>query len=222
MNGADIGVGLKDASDGRVACVTVHDPHRLNILDSDGGNWMAKAQAGVKMVPALLGFINQRNQVLLEQDMGVGEYQYIYALSYFVLLENDPSDGPGFQLSGDDHSDNGNVNVNWNSSDGDEDTREDRAARVRRFVNNIQSEVMASQLEAYRASLPAGADLASDPWGAQLSAEVEALKLESLRFPWEEGLPEQIRASLEPYRDQLAATYDPLTSVIEMGLTDDD
>ena len=54
-----------------------------------------------------------------------------------------------------------------------------------------------------------------------LGAEVEALKLESLRFPWEEGLPEQIRASLEPYRDRLAATYDPLTSVIEMGLTDE-
>lgn len=36
MNGTDIGVVLKDASGGRVAYVTVHNPHRLNILDSDG------------------------------------------------------------------------------------------------------------------------------------------------------------------------------------------
>jgi len=192
----------------------------LSVLDGDEANFIAKAQAGMKMVPALLGFINQRNQVLLEQGMGVGEYQYIYALSYFVLLNHDPADGPGFQLSGDNESDNGNVNVKWGGG-GDDGTREDRAGRVRRFVNNIQSEVLENQLEAYRASLPAGTDLASDPWGAQLGAEVEALKLESLRFPWEEGLPEQIRASLEPYRDQLAATYDPLTSVIEMGLTDE-
>ncbi len=193
----------------------------LNILDEDGANWVAKAQAGMKMVPALLGFINQRNEALLAQDMGVGEYQYIYALSYFVLLEKDPTDGPGFQLAGDNGSNDG-VNVNWDSDDEEEETRESRGKTVRRFVNNIQTTVMSNQLAAYEASLPVGADAADDPWGAQLSAEVEAMNLESLRFPWEEGLPEQIRASLEPYRDRLAATYDPLTSVIEMGLTDED
>ncbi len=36
MNGAEIDVALKDVSGGRVAWVTVHNPARLNILDSDG------------------------------------------------------------------------------------------------------------------------------------------------------------------------------------------
>jgi hypothetical protein len=194
----------------------------LNSLDDSGLNWIAKAQAGMKLVPALLGFINQRNEALLNQGMGVGEYQYIYALSYFVLLAEDPADGPSFTLSGDDEADNGNVKFNWGNSNDHGDVREDRSRRVRRFVNNVQVDVLENQLDAYQASLPAGTDASVDPWGAQLTAEVEALKFETLRFPWEDDLPQQIRASLEPYRDRLVATYDPLTSVIEMGMTDDD
>jgi hypothetical protein len=100
--------------------------------------------------------------------------------------------------------------------------RDTRSERVRTYVNNVQVKVLANQLEAYRASLPAGTDLATDPWGAQLEAELAAMKLESLRFPWEEGLPAQIRASLEPYSDRINETYDSMTSIIEMGLTDED
>ncbi len=194
----------------------------LNVLDDDGGNWVAKAQAGMKMIPAMLGFVNQRNTILLANDMGVGEYQYIYALSYFVLLDKDPGDGPGFQMSGDDEEENGNVKVDWGGDGSEEGVRDNRSERVRTYVNNVQVKVLANQLAAYRASLPAGTDLATDPWGAQLEAELAAMNLESLRFPWEEGLPVQIRASLEPYSDRINATYDPLTSIIEMGLTDED
>jgi hypothetical protein len=194
----------------------------LNVLDGNGVNWVAKAQAGMKMIPAMLGFVNQRNTILLANDMGVGEYQYIYALSYFVLLDKDPSDGPGFQMSGDDEQENGNVRVDWSNNGGEEGVRDTRSERVRTYVNNVQVKVLANQLEAYRASLPAGTDLATDPWGAQLETELAAMKLESLRFPWEEGLPAQIRASLEPYSDRINETYDPMTSIIEMGLTDED
>ncbi len=75
---------------------------------------------------------------------------------------------------------------------------------------------------AYLAGLPAGTDLATDLWGAALTAELAAMELETLRFPWEEGLPERIRTSLEPYRDRLDLSYDPMTSIVEMGLTDED
>ena len=75
----------------------------LHTLDGDG-NWIAKAQVGWKMIPALLSFIGERNEILLNRNMGVGEYQHIYALSYFVLLDKDPGDGPGFVLAGDDEA----------------------------------------------------------------------------------------------------------------------
>ncbi len=195
----------------------------LHTLDGDG-NWIAKAQVGWKMIPALLSFIGERNEVLLNRNMGVGEYQQVYALSYFVLLDKDPGDGPGFVLAGDDEDeeDGGPVHVNWGHS-GDEDAvREARAKKVRVFVNDVQVAVLRNQLEAYRATLSAGTELEADSWGGTLTAELAAMDLESLRFPWEEGLPAQIRDSLEPYRTRLDQTYDPMTSIIEMGLTDHD
>ncbi len=194
----------------------------LTTLDG-GGNFIAKAQAGLKLVPSMIGFIGDRNEILLNQGMGVGEYQYIYSLSYYVLLNKDPSDGPSFVLAGDDEvdEDTGNVHVNWGGASGSSSIRENRAERVRAFVNNVQVLVLANQVDAFRATLPSGTEMASVPWGAQLLAEQEAMELETLRFPWEEGLPEQIRASLEPYRDRLDQTYDPMTSIIEMGLTDE-
>jgi len=153
----------------------------------------------------------------------VGEYQYIYALSYFVLLHKDPADGPSFVLAGDDAEDNdGNMRVNWGVSSNKQDVAEARARRVREFVNNIQTVVLDNQVTAYRATLPTGVDLATDPWGAQLLAEQEAMQLETLRLPWEEGLPTQILGSLEPYRVRLDESYDAMTSIIEMGLTDED
>jgi hypothetical protein len=194
----------------------------LSILDG-GGNFIAKAKAGLQLVPALVGFVGERNKILVDRGMGVGEYQHIYALSYFVLLAKDPADGPSFALSGDDREHDGNVRIDWGSHSGDKGrVGEARAKRVRLFVNDLQRKVLDNQVAAFVATLPAGSDPAADPWGARLVAEQQAMQRETLRFPWEEGLPAQLAASLEPYRDRLDATYDAMTSVIEMGLTDED
>ncbi len=192
----------------------------LQTLDGDA-SWLAKAQAGFKLVPGILSYIGERNKVLLANDMGVGEYQHIYALSYFVLLVKDPSDGPGFVITGD-NDESENSGVNWGFNSDSKGVHKKRATRVRTFVNDVQVVVLANQLEAYKATLPVGTDLAADSWGSALEAELQAMKLETLRFPWEEGLPEPIRTSLEPYRDRLDQSYDAMTSTIEMGLTEDD
>ena len=47
MSGAEIEVALKDGSGGRVAWVTVHNPARLNILDSNGFDALAGAFEGL-------------------------------------------------------------------------------------------------------------------------------------------------------------------------------
>jgi hypothetical protein len=194
----------------------------LSTLDGSG-NFIAKAKAGMQLVPSLLTYVGDRNQVLVARGMGVGEYQYIYALSYFVLLGKDPGDGPGFALADDNEGDHeGNVRVTWGHSGDKAAVREGRARKVRAFVHDLQIKVLDNQAAAYQAALPAGTDPASAAWGAGLLAEQQVMQNESLRFPWEEGLPVPLRDSLEPYRDRLDATYDPLTSVIEMGLTDED
>jgi len=196
----------------------------LLVLDDEGkGNFIAKAKAGMGLIPSLIGFIGLRNEALLENGMGVGEYQNIYVLSYYILLEKDLSDGPSFTLadSDDGDSDSG-VNVNWGVSAGRGNVGESRAERVRESANRLQRKLLANQLEALRATLPVGQAVGDDPWGAQLEAELAAMRDEVLRLPWEEGLPEQLRASLEPFRDRLDMSYDAMTAIIETGLATDD
>jgi hypothetical protein len=193
-------------------------------LDGENGaGWLDKAKAGLKFLPSLFIFIEERNNIMLERGMGVGEYQYIYSLAYFSLLGKDPSDGPGFTVVSDDEE-HENDSWQWSVNSGEEGTEETRAKRaseVRRFVNRVQSRVIRNQLAALDAAgFVDGMDF--DVWRSELATEAEAMDRESLRFLWEEGLPDQIRASLEPYRDRLDATYDPMTSILEMGLVEHD
>lgn len=195
-------------------------------LDSDG-HWLAKAQAGMKMVPAMIRLVGAGRSVLLEHDMSVGEYEYIYALSYYTLLHKDPGDGPNFNLMSDQETGGGAIRFGLGQDDGNhndsgEDVRTERIRFVRRRVNELQVKLLNNQIEAFAATLPAGTDPAEDPWGAQLLAEQQVMSVETLRLPWEDGLPDQLRAALEPYRDRLDAAYDPMTSIIEMGLLDED
>lgn len=194
----------------------------------DGTNdagWIDKAKAGMKFIPSLLIFIEERNQIMLDQGMGVGEYQYIYSLAYFGLLDKDPADGPGFTVTSDD-DDHGENDWSWNVAAGDrddeEETRAKREREVRRFVNRVQSRVLANQLEALDAYAGELDGLDFDAWRAALAEEAAAMERESLRLLWEEGLPAQLRDSLEPYRDRLDATYDDMTSILEMGLVEHD
>ncbi len=109
-------------------------------LDGTGDSgWVAKAKAGMKFIPSLLIFIEERNQIMLDRGMGVGEYQYIYSLAYYGLLGKDPTDGPGFTVaSNDDDNEEDSWNWNINAGDSDEDdVRENREREVRRFVNRV-------------------------------------------------------------------------------------
>ena len=193
-------------------------------LDGDGdAGVIDKVKAGMKFIPSLLIFIEERNNIMLNHGMGVGEYQYIYSLAYYGLLGKDPSDGPGFEVVGEEHEQNGD-SWRWDINAGEEDEEDVAAKRereVRRFVNRVQSRVLKNQLEALdKAGSVTGLDF--DVWRAELAAEAEAMDRESLRFLWEEGLPGQIRASLEPYRVRLEETYDDMTSILEMGLVEHD
>jgi hypothetical protein len=193
-------------------------------LDGDGDAGVVdKVKAGMKFIPSLLIFIEERNNIMLNLGMGVGEYQYIYSLAYYGLLGKDPSDGPGFNVVTDDE-DSDRDSWHWDIKAG-EDDEEDIAAKrereVRRFVNKVQSHVVKNQLEALdTAGSVEGLDF--DIWRAELAAEAAAMDRESLRFLWEEGLPAQIRDSLDPYRVRLDATYNDMTSILEMGLVEHD
>ena len=136
-----------------------------------------------------------RNDALLQAKMGMGEYTYIYAVSYYSFLGHSPTDGPTSARRED------------RPSHGD---FEGHGTRSR-----IHSDLIA-MLKNQLASLPPDAE---SPFKAALASEIDAMEKDSGRYPWQDDLPDAIRASLEPYRDRLEALYEPATNPFELART---
>jgi len=176
------------------------------------GGALAKMRAGMGLVPQLVGFVSGRNEALLEGGMGPGEYLYIYTLAYYADLGKLPDDGPSFTLVGDDSDQDRGFRTQFGTDD-EEEIRERRAEHVRTKVNRLMLPILRNQFAALESS-PTAADL--DEWRQSLSDEIAAVEADPLRIPWEDGLPEVIAASLEPFRQPLEASYDPTCSVLEV------
>ena len=185
----------------------------LNTLDDDSdegeGGALAKIKAGLSLVPAVLSFLNDRNNTLLEYGMGDGEYTYIYCLAYFSYLDKDLTDGPSFQMTGDDGDDDGGVGWKVESGSGGKKVRDKREKRIRRHMHELQMSFLMNQI----AGLDENSELVP-----VLEEERTAMNSAWRRMLWEEGLPPAIEASIAPYADQLNESYVPIMNVIEMGL----
>ncbi len=190
----------------------------ITSLDGHGsGGVIAKIKAGIKFVPAILQFISHRNEALVQGGMGLGEYQHIYCLAYYGLLDKDPADGPGFSLINDDSGHDGFKVKGTFSSKDSTSVRTKRGKTIRRFINKTQLPILGNQLTALDADSALARSLIG--WRDSLSAEADRMSDDDRRLPWQDGLPDRIGDSLEPYRDRLDSLYNPLTSGLEMGLT---
>ncbi len=189
----------------------------LNTLDDDneegGKNVMKKIKAGLSLVPSILGYINERNTVLLEHGMGDGEYTYIYSLAYFSYLDRDLTDGPSFQMNGNNDDDDGGFNWSVDSGSDRNRVREKREKNIRRHMHQLHMSFLLNQIS----SLDESADL-DGRLRAVLEEEREAMNAANRRLLWEDGLPAAIEASLAPYASELNESYLPVLNEIEMGL----
>ena len=55
-----------------------------------------------------------------------------------------------------------------------------------------------------------------DAWREGLAGEIEMLERDADRVPWQDGVPDSILASLEPFRERLEAAYNPATNPFEL------
>lgn len=185
-------------------------------VDGAKPNFIQKAKAGIQLIPGMMGFLDQRNQALLSEGMGLGEYLYIYSLSYYNLLEKDPADGPSVQVTGDDEGEDDH-GYRWNVSagkGGEEELRRNRAKVTRRGLHRVQLQIARNQL----AALLQRSHIVG--FREQLEQEIATMEDEPLRLLWETGLPVALHDSLEPYAGQLEESYDPMTNVLESGLVE--
>jgi hypothetical protein len=160
---------------------------------------------GVFTLPGRLSsFMSKHHEALLQVGMGQGEYHYIYVLAYYSFLGKSPADGPAFSYVGA----NGYALEKIESIE-ESTVRERREETVRRGVNHLVLHALKNRLD----QPPADANLRST-----LEAEIALLEAEPLRLPWEDGLPESLEAAFLPYRERLEESYDPATSVLEVGI----
>jgi hypothetical protein len=163
---------------------------------------------GFGLVPQIAEFMKGRNQALLDAEMRMGEYYYIYVIAYFSWLGNPPEDGPDFQID-----ESGEGSGRWGELDR-EQVREERRDLLLRRLHRLLLPMLHNQLEKLTSGELSGAE---EEWKTVLEGEIQAMEEDRFRLPWEDGLPVQTKASLEPFRSRLEQSYNAMTNPIELS-----
>ncbi len=128
--------------------------------------------------PTFLEFMDARNSALLTEEMGLGEYIYLYLAAYGELLA---------------------LESHGRYADQEEAYLSPRARKE--YVQILGNQLAALQVADH------DQDAASLALVADLQAEMAALEDGSHSSPWPDGPPGRTVESLSPYRDRLSALY---------------
>jgi len=172
-------------------------------------NVIKMLRLGFGVVPQVAEFIRGRNQALLDAEMGMGEYYYIYVIAYYSWLGKSPEDGPDFQITGPEEGES--PFRYWDR----EDFREDRGEWMMRWVHRTILPMMHNQLDKLEER---DAAVTPEEWRQALAAEIEAMEADRDRLPWQDGLPSHIEESLKPFKQRLEASYSSMTNLLELAV----
>ncbi|MBD3414163.1 MAG: hypothetical protein GF421_07020 [Candidatus Aminicenantes bacterium] len=170
------------------------------------GGVLKKIRTGIGLIPRIAEYLKQRNQALLEAGMGIGEYYYIYTISYYGWLNKPITDGLPIDIN----DDNGFDYQHWEDEESKE-IRHDLAVRrlhqmILPMLKNQQEQLLEKSQQ----------EQISDAWAKALEQEIKALESNRYRLIWQDGLPEVIVSSLRPYKHRLESSYSPSLNNIEM------
>ena len=167
---------------------------------------------GIGVIPEMAAFYTVRNEALIKEDMGEGEYTYLYILIYYSWLGKSPADGPEFNIMGDNSgSRTFRFDDDHDKQEYVEDVRERRQYRITEKVRKLIRPMMRCQLDALKEQG------IHNSWRSSLKAELDAMNDDRDRLPWQKGLPRSMDTSLRYYRDRLEASYSPMMNPMEIG-----
>jgi hypothetical protein len=155
----------------------------------------------VGMAPRILEFARARNEALLEVEMGPGEYAWIYWLTYHAWLGHPVGESllqEYMEARAEEHD---HMEMHIDGMDVEharEQLRDDIGAMLRNLHDDLTAEADESGL----------LDL--------VSTELDLMRADADRVPWQADVPIQLTAGLEPYRERLEATYSPATNAFEL------
>ena len=178
------------------------------IPEEERSSTFSKIKTGLNLIPEISDYYKSRNQALLEEEMGPGEYYYIYVITYYSWMGKPLMDGPDFQLGED------NERPRFRDWD-DEESREIRRDQILRRMHRMILPMMKNQ---YIKVMEAPSGEIDENWRVALEAEIAALEEDRYRLPWEDGVPEVIADSLEPFRSRLEQSYSSITNMLELAI----
>jgi len=82
-------------------------------------------------------------------------------------------------------------------------------------IHRLVLPMLHCQLAKLQEGRPGGAH---DKWREALAAEVKAMDADRYRLPWQDGVPEVIDASFQPFRERLEAGYSRLADLFETSI----
>ena len=166
-------------------------------------------RTGVGMVPQIADLFKSRAQALLDKEMGVGEYAYLYVIAYYSWLKKSPDEGPGVRTLGADFAP---------AESADKDALEMSRDMTLRRVHRMVLPMLENQLARLKGGAGGGGRPAGDGWASALEAEVKAMAVDRFRIPWQDGLPDTLERPLRPFRERLEAAYSRMTNLFELSL----
>jgi len=176
-----------------------YDRRKEEFKEEPAPGRLAKIRTGFRMVPQIAEFYRSRNQALLDVEMGLGEYYFIYIVSYFSWLDKSPADGPPFQIVGDE--DQGRSVVYRRRR---KETLEDRLDYM---LKRIRRQILPMLQNQYTKLTESDVPSTKDSWRKELANEIDAMESDRFHLPWQDKLPEVLKYSLEPFRTRLEASY---------------
>jgi hypothetical protein len=163
------------------------------------------------VLPLIADYIQTRNEALMNEQMGFGEYFYIHTIAYHSYLGFSPSDGP--EIDGQDTTES-DVEVRLF----DDDSTFGHGPAGERYRRNVLA-----LLRNQRNAIPvASATTKEKELIAAVDAEITAMERNRQRIPWGDGLPPAIEHSLEPYRDQLEKNYCESANIFDLFSPEND
>lgn len=176
--------------------------------DEESRSVFKRIKTGFGMIPQIADFYKSHVQALLDVEMGMGEYYYIYTVAYYSWLGKPVLEGPDFQIRGD------NEGYRYRDWD-DQESEEVRRDITFRWLHRISLPMLQKQHEKL---ISGDVPRVQSGWRIALQAEIEAMESNRYRLIWQDGLPEVIQKSLEPYRQRLEDSYSPMTNALEISL----
>ena len=171
-------------------------------------------------------FYDKNGDILFQEIMGLGEYYYIYVMTYYSGLGITPDDGPSFGFLG---AGNRNSSLYYAIQEMMK-SKEEKKREAEEGINletgpsgaiprvhGIIFTMMQCQLKQVTIEKSVTKDN-PESWQNLLAAEVEKMKGNRRRMPWKDGLPEVLKQSIEPFRERLKASYIQLMNPLEFGL----